>query len=54
MCFKIALELQQIDAWTDFQRQRVPEFSRGYRKWSWTISGKFVNNGNQTMAINWS
>ena len=30
MCFKIALELQQIDAWTDFQRQRVPEFSRGY------------------------
>ena len=23
MCFKIALELQQIDAWTDFQRQCV-------------------------------
>ena len=32
MCFKIALELYQIVASADIQRQCIPEFSRGYRK----------------------
>ena len=33
MCFKIVLELQQIVACANIQRQCIPEFSRGYRKW---------------------
>ena len=54
MCFKIALELHEIVAWADIQWQCVPEFSQGYRKWSWTTSGEFVTNIHQTMAIDWS